>query len=135
MEVRERRAELEAAGLTAVAVGFSRPEALADLAEHLQWPWPFLSDPRREVYHRLDFQRAGLLAVYSPGTLLRYGRAALTGKPIHRPVEDTRQLGGDAIVRRGEVLRLFPTRGPDDRAPVPELLVAAYAIAKENGGR
>lgn len=126
--MRERREALEELGATAVAVGFSPPDALARLADHLQWPWPFLADTDRRVYVRLGLRRARLREVYTAGTLRRYREAAARGVPVHAPVEDARQLGGDAVVRAGRVVRLFRPAAPDDR-PSPDVLVGAVAEA------
>lgn len=112
-----------------VAVGFSPAEPLAALAEALGWVHPFLSDPQRTLYHRLGLRRAGLLRTYSPGTLLRYGRAVVTGARLHRPVEDPRQLGGDALVRDGVVVRSWRPRTPSDRVSAQELVAAARRTA------
>jgi len=128
VEVRDRRDELEGLGATALAVGFSPPEALATLAEHLSWPWPFLSDTDRDLYHRLGFERAPRRAVYNPGTLNLYRKAAARGVALKRPVEDVRQLGGDAIVQNGRVMRVFRPASPDDRASVSELIAAVAAV-------
>jgi hypothetical protein len=128
VRVRERRAELEADVIDVIAVGFSPAERLAELAEYLAWPWPFLSDQRRLLYRRLHLPRAGLLYVYTPATLLRYARALLHGQRIQLPVEDTRQLGGDAIVEHGSVRRLYRPRTPDDRVPVDELIRTAAQV-------
>lgn len=122
--MRRRREELEALGASVVAVGFSPVAALADLAEYLEWPWPFVSDPERLAYRRLGLGRVGLHHVYTPGTLLRYARAALAGRPVRAPEEDTRQMGGDAVVRGGVVLHRFRPRSPDDRAPVGVIVEA-----------
>jgi hypothetical protein len=124
VEVRERRAELERFDATAIAVGFSPPRALAALAEQLSWPWPFYSDTDRRLYSRLELPRARLRDVYSAGTLARYAAAAARGARIRRPVEDTRQLGGDAVVRDAVVVRVWRPRSPDDRPAVTELLAA-----------
>lgn len=124
MEVRDRRDELQELGATAVAVGFSPPDALAALADQLEWPWPFLSDTDRALYERLGLERAPRRTVFNPGTLRRYREAAARGVPVHMPVEDTRQLGGDAVVKEGRVVRVFRPASPDDRAPVAELLAA-----------
>lgn len=126
--MRNRREALEALGATAVAVGFSPPDALARLADHLEWPWPFLADTERTVYARLGLPRASLRDVYSTGTIQRYRQAAAAGEPVHAPVEDARQLGGDAVVRAGRVVRLFRPATPDDRPPV-DVLVGAVAEA------
>ena len=126
--MRDRRAALERLGATAVAVGFSPADALAGLADHLEWPWPFLADTERTVYARLGLRRASLRDAYSTGTMQRYREAAAAGEPVHAPVEDARQLGGDAVVRAGRVLRLFRPATPDDRPPV-DVLVGAVAQA------
>jgi hypothetical protein len=126
--VRERQDRLEALGATAVAVGFSPAEPLAELADHLRWPWPFLSDTDRALYARLGLGRARLRDVYTPATLQRYQAAARRGETVRRPVEDTRQLGGDAVVRAGTVVWLFRPASPDDR-PSTEAILAAVAEA------
>jgi len=46
-----------------------------------------------------------------------------------RPVEDVRQLGGDAVVKNGQVVRVFRPTSPDDRAPVSALLSAVSDAA------
>lgn len=124
MQVRERADLLAAAGATAIAVGFSPPDALAELAAYLDWPFPFLSDPERLVFGRLGFPVVGRAQVWTPGTKAIYRRAAEEGARVRKAVEDTSQLGGDAVIGWGAVLELFPTDGPDDRVPIEDLLAA-----------
>ncbi|MBW3610948.1 MAG: AhpC/TSA family protein [Actinobacteria bacterium] len=131
MRVREQRDRLEALGASALAVGFSPAPALAELADALQWPWPFLTDPDRLLYARLGLGRARLREVYTPATLRIYREAAGRGDTISRPVEDARQLGGDAIVRHGRAVRVFRPASPDDRPAVDELLAAAATAASD----
>jgi peroxiredoxin len=128
VEVRDRRAELEGLHVTAIAVGFSPPAALAALADHLEWPWPFYSDTDRRLYRRLELPRARARDVYNAGTLARYATALARGTRIRRPVEDTRQLGGDAIVSDALVLRLWRPRSPDDRPAVAEMIEALHQL-------
>lgn len=111
-----------------VTVGFSPPEALAPLAEHLGLVGPVLSDTDRTVYRLLDLKRAPLWQVYSPGTLLYYARARLRGRPLPAPVEDTRQMGGDALVEDATVVRFWRPRTPDDRADPERIAAAARAM-------
>lgn len=124
MQVRDRRGDLELMGAGVVVVGFSPPDAMAALAVHLALPWPVLSDTDRIVYRRLGIGRAPLRDVYSPGTLARYAAALARGQRVRRPVEDTRQLGADAIVVDGRAVRVFRPRTPDDRPSVDALLTA-----------
>ncbi len=132
--MREQRNRLEELGAVAVAVGFSPTTALAELAEHLAWPWPFLSDVDRVLYERLGLARARLRDVYAPATLRIYAEAARRGEVVQRPVEDSRQLGGDAVVRSGEVVRLWRPSSPDDRPPVHEMLAAVAMAATDRAG-
>lgn len=115
-----------AAGVPVLAAGFSPAAALAALADHLGWRAPFLADPDRLLYARLGLHRAPLWRVYSTGTVLRYVRAAARGVRLPRPVEDIRQLGGDAVIRDGLVVRRWLPRTPNDRVR-PAMMVAAAA--------
>lgn len=69
----------EKAGPAAVAVGFSPGERLSAIARHLGWTGLVLADEERLLYRRLGVCRARLWRVYSPGTLLTYGRALARG--------------------------------------------------------
>jgi hypothetical protein len=108
-----------------VFVGFSPPERLAALARHLRWPGLVVSDQNRDLYRALRLGRAPLWRVYSPRTVLTYARSRRAGRRLPRPVEDTRQLGGDAVVVDGTVVRLWRPRTPEDRPSVAEVLAAA----------
>lgn len=108
--------ELLGGAVPLVVVGFSPPDALAPLAAHLGLTGPVVSDPGRAVYRRLGLGRAPVWRVYSPRTMLGYAGRALRGVPLQKPVEDTRQMGGDALLRDGRAVRLWRPRTPDDRA-------------------
>jgi hypothetical protein len=122
--MRQRAADFEAMGATVVAVGFSPGEALAELAGELEWPWPFLADPERALYRRLGMERAPLRQVFTPAAVRRYREAAAQGREVHKPVEDPRQLGGDAVAVHGRVVWLRRQASPDDRPSVDTLLDA-----------
>lgn len=109
------RTELADAAVPLVVVGFSPADALAPLADHLGLPGRVLSDPDRTAYRALGLGRAPVWRVYSPGTMLRYAGAVLRGHTLHKPVEDTRQMGGDALVVDGIVVRRWRPSTPDDR--------------------
>ncbi|MGQ0574546.1 MAG: hypothetical protein ACT4RN_10120 [Pseudonocardia sp.] len=107
-----------------MTVGFSPPAALTSLADHLGLPGLVLADERRVLYRALALPRAPLWRIYSPRTLAFYGRARRSGRRARPPVEDTRQLGGDALVVGGVVVRRWLPRTPVDRAR-PEVIAAA----------
>jgi hypothetical protein len=108
-----------------IACGFSPPDAMAALADHLRWPGPFLADEQRQLYKLLGMRRARLWQVFSPGTLAAYGIAIARGHRLSRPVEDIRQMGGDALLRDGIVVHRWLPRTPDDRVRPAHLLHAA----------
>ena len=114
-------------------LGFSPPERLAALARHLGWRGIVLSDQPRRVYAALGVGRAPLWRVYSPGTIATYARAALRGHKLSRPVEDSRQLGADAIVVDGLVVRLWRPRSPDDRTSAATVAATARDLARPVG--
>jgi len=80
------------------------------------------------LYLRLGLGRARLREVYTPATLRIYREAARRDEVMHRPVEDARQLGGDAVVRAGAVVRIWRPSTPDDRPAMTHVL-AALAVA------
>lgn len=128
VEVQNAAGEHLPAGL--VAIGFSPAERSAAIARHLGWRGGVLSDPSRQLYRRLGIGRAPWWRIYNRGTLALYGRAILKGEHLARPVEDTRQLGGDAVMVDGTVTTLWRSVSPDDRPP-PHEVVAAACVAAE----
>lgn len=116
-------------GLPALAVGFSPPESLHRVAEHLGWRGPFLADEDRVLYRALELGRAPWWRVYSPATLAIYARGwRHRPRATTRVREDTRQLGGDAVVHDGVVRVLWSPGSPDDRVGPRELADTARAL-------
>lgn len=107
-----------------VMVGFSPAPALASLADHVALRGLVLADEGRALYRLLGLARAPVWRVYGPATLTYYARAMRAGRRGRAPVEDTRQLGGDALLVDGVVVRRWRPRTPVDRVR-PDVLVAA----------
>lgn len=128
MQVHQRRHAFRDLGFEIVAVGFSPPDALIELARHIGWEEPFCSDEERRLYDRLELGRARLTRVFNLGTLASYGASIRRGDRVERPVEDIRQLGGDVFVINGRAKLLARPASPDDRPTVDELLAAADAL-------
>jgi hypothetical protein len=97
------------------------------VARHLGWPGRILTDQDRVLYRRLGVGRAPLWRIYSPATLATYAAVLACGHRLARPVEDTRQLGADAIMIDGVVRRLWRPRSPDDRPAAAEVIAATSA--------
>lgn len=112
-----------------VLVGFGELRRLQAIARRLGWTGLVLSDPSRTLYARLGIGRAPWWRVYNPGTLRTYWRAVRSGAPVAaRTDEDTRQLGGDAVLTDGTVIRVWRPRTPDDRPPATEVLAEASRV-------
>jgi len=122
--------DLSGTGIGMITIGFSPPQPLHDLAEFLHLTGPVLADEQRTVYRLLGLRRAPLWRVYSPGTLAFYRRARRRGQQLRRPVEDIRQLGGDAIIDDGVIIRRWAPRSPDDRVAPHRLVAAAQTQAQ-----
>ena len=71
--------------------------------------------------------------IYSRAALATYTRAIVRGQKLAHPEEDTRQLGGDAMLRDGILVALWRPRSPDDRPPAAEVTEAASAVQTEDG--
>lgn len=112
-----------------VVVGFSPATRLAAIARHLGWTGIVLSDPDRILYHRLALGRAPWWRVYTPGTLAVYARALLHRQRLQPADEDTRQLGGDALIIDGVTTTVWRPRSPDDRPSADQVLHAASVAA------
>jgi hypothetical protein len=117
-----------------VLVGFSPADRLAAIARGLGWTGAALSDPDRSLYRQLGIGRAPWWRVYTPATLAIYARAWRRGRRLDRPSgEDTRQLGGDAVIVDGVVRVLWRPRSPDDRPRAADVLAAARRALQTNG--
>ena len=128
MEVRSAAAEFRAMtkygsdGVQLVAIGFSPPEGLAPIAEHLGWDGPFLADPALALYGRLGIGRGTVREVFNRATLSKYRQLMKQGASVHRPVDDPLQLGADALFVDGRVEWVIRPPSPDARPSVADLL-------------
>lgn len=114
-------------------VGFGPARRLAAIAARLGWEGRVLGDEPRDLYRRLGIGRAPWWRVYSPGTVLTYARATRQGWRPARPVEDPRQLGGDAVIAGGVVVAVWRPRSPDDRPRAGDVLAEASRVAARPG--
>lgn len=127
----QRRHDDPRIGLT--AVGFSPADRLAAIARHRGWRGDVFTDPQRRLYTRLGIGRAPWWRVYTPGALAPYARALAHGELPKAPAEDTRQLGGDAVLVDGVVRILWRPRTPDDRPCADDVLAAAATAVEATG--
>ena len=104
---------------------FAAPERLAAYRYHLGLPFDVLADADRTVYQLLGAERGSNRQVWSASTLWMYARLLRAGRRLHRPTEDVRQLGADAVIGRDGTLRYLSLPStPDARPPISELIAA-----------
>jgi hypothetical protein len=106
-------------------VTFATPERLAAYREHLHLTFDILADTDRTLYQLLGAERGSNRQVWSVGTIRMYARLLRAGRRLHRPTEDIRQLGADAVVgRNGELRYLSLPSTADARPPIADLIAA-----------
>lgn len=112
-----------------VVVGFSDPARLAAYRNSLQVPFPVISDPDRALYRLLGAERGSLRQVWSLGTVATYARLVRQGRRPRLPMEDTRQLGADAVIDGdGRLVRRWLQPSPDVRPSVDDLADAVASL-------
>jgi hypothetical protein len=53
------------------------------------------------------------------------------GRRLHKPIDDTRQLGADALIdRQGRLHRLWLPASPDARPTIDEIMIANESVPK-----
>lgn len=98
---------------------------LSAYREYLDIDFPVLADVDRVLYDMLGAGRGSIRQVWSPGTLAMYARLLSRGRRLHKPTEDTRQLGADLIVGRGgRIVRLWLPPSPDTRPSIQAIIAA-----------
>ena len=107
-----------------MAVSFEPRDRLFQLTRQLALPFPLLSDPERDVYRAYQLERANLLQLVSPGTVLAYLKLLAGRRIYHLTSSDLRQLGGDFVIdEQGAIQFEHRSAAPHDR-PSVELLIA-----------
>ena len=120
----DRLGELE--GVAVVLVTFTAQRNLRGYRARLALPYPVLADEARVTYRAYGLGRGPLWRVWGPATVRAYARLVRRGAQMHRPSEDTLQLGGDFVVGPdGRLVYCYRSRSPADRPPVDELVAAA----------
>jgi hypothetical protein len=119
--VRERLDEISAAGVKALVVTQSRPEALS----RASMPLPTVCDPERTVYRRFGLERGRWSMFFRWSVLARYLRLIFAGWRPHRgeAEEDMLQLGGDFLLSsERRLLYAHRSKDPADRPTATELV-------------
>ncbi len=124
--MRDRLEDL-GAHTTVALVTFTDANSLATYTAQHELGFVALRDPDRTGYRAFGLTRGTLARVWGWRALRRYAELLRADGPrdLHRPIEDTRQLGGDFVIDADGLLQWgFWGQGPDDRPSVDELVAA-----------
>lgn len=111
-------------------VTFARPRVLAGYRRRFADPLTVVSDEDRVVYRALGFGRGSFGRVWGWRAAKRYIELLRGGHRLDRATDtggadDTRQLGGNAVIGAdGRLTWVYAGEGPDDR-PTVDAIVAA----------
>lgn len=110
-----------------VMITFTTLGLLDTYLDDYELPFPVLLDPERDTYRAYGLARGSWHRVWGLRAARRYieliRRDGLGG--LHRPTEDTLQLGGDFVIAPDGTLAWgYWGEGPDDRPSVDDLVEA-----------
>ncbi|MCC6574728.1 MAG: hypothetical protein IT462_13190 [Planctomycetes bacterium] len=120
-----RRATIEAAGTKIAIVSLAQPARSKELVESFGLgDVPRFDDPRLELYRGFELNRANLMQLAGPVSVLSAVRATLKAG-FGAPSGDTRQLGGTFLINQGKVVRAYRSKLLGDQPDLEKLTVTA----------
>lgn len=124
--MRDQQSELEDLGARIVTISFGPASKAPAWLEETGSPFPLLIDARRDTYGAFGMRRS-LRGSWNLATVWRYRELQKEGRSLRGIQGDSLQLGGDAIIDSGGIVRLLaPSKTPIDR-PSVESLLAVFA--------
>ena len=126
--------ELHRHGIDVVAISFSAPGRISWLQREFGLTFPILHDAERTWYEVLGARRGGWRTVFGPRILRRYVALMRRGYRLRYSSEDLRQLGGNVLLRRGEVVHRWVSDESERRPTIEQVLAMAGRI-KRSGAR
>lgn len=113
-------------------ITFTTDSELDAYLDDVDLPFPVLVDSQRHVYRAYGLGRGAWRRIWGVKAARRYLEIFRNDgiRGLHRPTEDTLQLGGDFVIARDGTLAWgFWSEGPDDRPSVDDLVAAVAAAA------
>lgn len=124
--VLRRAADFAAAGVDLAVVGVGTPEQARAFRVLTGWKGAIVVDAERKAYAVADLRRMGLLSLLRPRMIREALRARKEGFRQTKTQGDPWQLGGTMVVGPGDrVFFAYRNQGPEDEAPLDDVLVAA----------
>ena len=121
--MRARLDELGKLAVDVVVLTFSDQRTLPAYQRRYATPLPVVTDPDRLLYSAFGFERGSVWRVWGWRAAKKYVELVRAGGKLERSTEDTLQLGGNAIIAAGGVVRwIYAGSGPDDRPEVSTIL-------------
>ncbi len=111
----------------AVIMTFADPASLRRHATDRQYNLPVVTSPDQSAYRAFGLGRGSFRQIWGTKTVKRYAEIFRTDGfgNLRRPVDDTRQLGGDFVIAPdGRLIYAFSSTGPADRPSVDDLIAA-----------
>lgn len=129
-QLRQRYADVQAAGAQVVVVGMGTPAQTREFIAAQAVPFPVLSDPRRLSHRAYGTLRGDLRRLsFHPRIWARGMQAVLAGRVQGSTVGDPTQLSATFIIDRQGVIRFAERAGlSSDFTPVDTLLAALAAL-------
>jgi peroxiredoxin len=125
-------ARIEELRFKVVVVTLSQPWVLKMYQEARTFPFVFVADPERKLYHDYGLERATVGRMFRPRVLWHYLRIAFQGYRVRMPKndEDVLQLGGDFILDPERKL-VFAHRShdPSDRPSAKQIVRELEKVA------
>jgi len=121
-------------GTDVVLITFTSAELAERYERRVGLPYPILLDDDRSTYLAYGLGRGSVRRVWGWRAAKRYWQILRSDgvRSLHRPSEDTLQLGGDFVIAPdGRLVYGFWGEGPDDRPTVDTLIDAVAKAAAE----
>ena len=133
--MRDRHAEITAAGGRVVVIGLGDVEAAKALRAEFALPFPILVDAERKAYRAARLASGTLLGLVRPANFAARRRATGAGFSQKGIGKHPFQLGGSFVLGPGDVdLYARPSRFFGDNAPVDDLIDQVAASNEPEAG-
>lgn len=105
-QLRQREADLAAAGIRVKIIGFDAGYLAQAYVRQTKLPWPLLVDSERTLYAAYGMLRGSFWRLHGPVAIVKYLWLTLQGYLPGKPGADWSQLGGDVLIDPQGIVRM-----------------------------